>query len=390
MRLAPIVAAVLLAAGARAQTAGGISGVVVDEDGAPVARAVLIVSGPALQGERTASTDPSGVFDLPQLPPGAYSIDVHCFGYASFTQEGVAVHLASTTQVTLRMLHEAGAAAGRRPQPSAISMPVVTAAQMELIPYGREVRSFEQAALAAPGLTRLAPGLHGPGTLADETRFVVDGIDVTDPDRRVLATRLLQNFVEEVAVRTIPLAAEYGRASGALISAVTRSGGNEFHGSVFAGAIGDPRAIDRCFAIGCGSTADSPPNSSTAAGPISSTRASCRGGLPTTIRWRCRRSAIQAATAAAPATSRSATSVTPAVSGWRASAASTIRAAGRTVWRRGGAAALSSPSPATIGSRPGSRPTRRWEPPSRRTAGRCSTCSQSTPASATRGSAASI
>jgi len=250
MRLAPIVAAVLLAAGARAQTAGGISGVVVDEDGAPVARAVLIVSGPALQGERTASTDPSGVFDLPQLPPGAYSIDVHCFGYASFTQEGVAVHLASTTQVMLRMLHEAGAAAGRRPQPSAISVPVVTAAQMELIPYGREVRSFEQAALAAPGLTRLAPGIHGPGTLADETRFVVDGIDVTDPDRRVLATRLLQNFVEEVAVRTIPLAAEYGRASGALISAVTRSGGNEFHGSVFAGAIGDPRAIEGGFDLG--------------------------------------------------------------------------------------------------------------------------------------------
>src|SRR5207253_134728 len=171
MRLAPIFAAVLLAAGARAQTTGGISGVVVDEDGAPVARAVLIVSGPALQGERTANSDPSGAFDL------------------------------------------------------------------------------EQAALAAPGLTRLPPGIHGPGTLADETRFVVDGIDVTD-DRRVLATHLLQNFVEEVAVRTIPFAAEYGRASGALISAVTRSGGNEFHGSAFTGAIGDPRAIEGGFDLG--------------------------------------------------------------------------------------------------------------------------------------------
>ena len=70
MRLAPIVAAVLLAAGARAQTAGGISGVVVDEDGAPVARAVLIVSGPALQGERTASTDSSGPVASNGAKPG--------------------------------------------------------------------------------------------------------------------------------------------------------------------------------------------------------------------------------------------------------------------------------------------------------------------------------
>jgi hypothetical protein len=62
---------------------------------------------------------------------------------------------------------------------------------------------------------------------------VIDGLDVTDPALNRQGTRLLQNFVEEVGVVTGGFQAEYGRAAGGIVNVVTRSGGNDFHGSIF-------------------------------------------------------------------------------------------------------------------------------------------------------------
>ena len=248
MRLAWILAALGLAAGARAETSGAIFGTIVDgASGIPLAGAEVTASGPSLQGERTARTDDSGAFELPQLPPGAYTLDVRRDGYAPFSEEAVAVHLGDPTRLRLPMLHEVGAAALGRPEAPALLLPVVTQGQMQLVPYGREVRSFDQAALAVPGLL---PGLRAPGASPSGTRVSVDGADVTDPLSRGLGTHLLQNFVEEVAVRTAPFSAEYGLASGALVSAVTKSGGDEVHGSAFADALGDPRALEGGFELG--------------------------------------------------------------------------------------------------------------------------------------------
>lgn len=225
-----------------AQTAGGISGQIVDgTTQAQVPGATIVASGPALQGEQAATSDEHGAFALTALPPGVYALNVQRDGYQAFTREGLTVRLDRTIVVRLSILPDAAGAApfelgAPRPAlslPGALTGGTVSREQMDLLPYGRDVRGFEQAALAVPGVATDRFGLQLPGSQSLESRIVVDGADVTDPASNRQGTRLLQNFVEEIAVDTGGYGAQWGRAAGGRVHVVTRSGSNEFHGSAF-------------------------------------------------------------------------------------------------------------------------------------------------------------
>ena len=227
--------AALLAA--PASWAGAITGQVVEAGtGRPVAGATVVASGEALQGERRARSDGSGAFELPNLPPGAISLDVGAQGYQSSTREKVAVHLESRLFLRLELLtaDAAGVAMRGAAQVPAISAPssetveAVARDQTELVPYGRERQSFVEAAAALPGVRVEPSGLRLPGAAPEQSRTYLDGVDVTGSP-----PFLSQRFVEEVSVQRGVAAAEFGRATGAIVRAETRSGGNQFHGSVF-------------------------------------------------------------------------------------------------------------------------------------------------------------
>ena len=218
--------------------AGALSGQVVESGtGRPIAGATLVASGEALQGERTAHSDAAGVFAFEDLPPGAISLDVQVQGYQASTRENLAVHLDTALAVRLELLpaNAAGAAVGAGAQLPAISAHASAAGdfvardQTELIPYGRERQGFEESAAALPGVLVEPQGLRVPRAEPFQSRTFVDGVDVTS----AAPLRLSQHFVEEVSVLRGVYAAESGRATGALIHAETRAGGNEFHGSVF-------------------------------------------------------------------------------------------------------------------------------------------------------------
>src|SRR5258708_9026022 len=105
--------------------------------------------------------------------------------------------------------------------PTTVAGGAVSRAQMELIPYGGDFRTFDQPVLSVPGVSTDRSMLGTPGPL-----FRIDGATV----RR---TRILQDFVEEVGVETGGYPAESGRTPSGIVNAVTRSGGDEFHGSLF-------------------------------------------------------------------------------------------------------------------------------------------------------------
>ena len=109
----------------------------------------------------------------------------------------------------------------------------VTREQMELVPYGRDTRSFEQAALSVPWVLSDPFGIAIAGSQSLESRIFVDGVDTTDSAFNRQGVRLLQNFVQEIAVDASGYPARFGRASGGIVDVVTRSGGNDFHGSAF-------------------------------------------------------------------------------------------------------------------------------------------------------------
>src|SRR4051812_9186654 len=239
-----VVLCALLALSFRAsgQTTGGISGRIVDATThAEVAGAIVTVSGPAVQGEQVAQTDEGGEFEVTQLPPGVYTLYVQRDGYQAFTQENLTVRLERTLRLALSILADTVTTA-----PVSIFTPrpmvpvgttqtggTVSREQMELVPYGRDVRSFEQAALVAPGAVPDPLGVQMSGSQSLESRIVIDGVDVTDPAFNRQGTRLLQNFVEQISVDTGGYRAEQGRSMGGIVNVVTRSGANEFHGSAF-------------------------------------------------------------------------------------------------------------------------------------------------------------
>src|SRR3954465_1983227 len=238
-----LAASILLATPAFAQTTGSLSGQVVDANSQQaVGDAVVIAQSPALQGEQTAVTDASGSFEITLLPAGSYILTVQREGYQPFTQQGLRVNVDKTIRVRLALLPEALKEqaieiVAQRPSISVTTTQqggTVSKEQMALVPYGRNGRTFDQVATSIPGVQNDANGgIQMNGSGGPEQNYIIDGVNVSDPAFGTLGTTLIQDFVQEVDVKTGGYQAEYGRATGGIVNVVTKSGGNEFHGSVF-------------------------------------------------------------------------------------------------------------------------------------------------------------
>ena len=93
-------------------------------------------------------------------------------------------------------------------------------------------RSFDSLATTAPQANADFYGVGINGATSPENLYLIDGISVNNPGFGTLGTPLTAEFMDEMNVVTGGYMPEYGRTSGGAISAVTKSGGNEFHGSV--------------------------------------------------------------------------------------------------------------------------------------------------------------
>jgi len=236
-------ASFLLALPVLAQTTGTLSGQVVDASSqAPVGDAVVIAQSPALQGEQTAVTDTTGSFEITLLPGGTYTLTVQREGYQPFTQQGLQVRLDRAIKVRLPLVPEALKEqaieiVAQRPSIAVTTTQQggsVSKEQMNLIPYGRNARTFDAVATSIPGVqTDALGGISMNGSGGPESNYIIDGVNVSDPAFGTLGTTLIQDFVQEVDIKTGGYQAEYGRATGGIVNVVTKSGGNEFHGSVF-------------------------------------------------------------------------------------------------------------------------------------------------------------
>jgi TonB dependent receptor/Carboxypeptidase regulatory-like domain/TonB-dependent Receptor Plug Domain len=236
-------ASVVLATPALAQTTGGLSGQIIDANTQkPVADAVVIAQSPSLQGEQTAVTDATGSFEITLLPSGVYSLTVQREGYNAFSQQGLTIRVDRTIKVKLQLVPDTVQATGieivaQRPViavTSAAQGGTISKEQMNLIPYGRNARNFEAVATSIPGVKGDQYGFSVGGSGSPESNYVIDGVNVTDPAFGTQGSTLIQDFIQEVDIKTGGYQAEYGRSTGGIINVVTKSGGNDFHGSVFA------------------------------------------------------------------------------------------------------------------------------------------------------------
>src|SRR5436190_721470 len=238
-RLALLLAmSVLLVAGsALAQTAttGAIVGTVA-QAGTPLPGVTLELKSPALQGVRTEVTDVTGHFRFSLLPPGDYTLTTTLSGFNTVTQKNIGVQLNRTVTLDVAMspqVSEQITVTGAAPVvdvTSAATGTNVTSETMSQLPIAR---NFTAIAQVAPGTNTDATGTTFYGSTGAENQYIIDGLNTTQIRSGTEGKTLNFDFVQEVEVKTGGLPAEYGRMTGGVINAITKSGGNEFTGDVF-------------------------------------------------------------------------------------------------------------------------------------------------------------
>ena len=227
---------------------GVLTGTVVDTtDKKPVADAVVTATSPSAQGEQVVVTDSAGLYRIPALPVGKYTIRVDKETYRPFVRGEIQLRADSTLRINVELLPESLKAdevtvVARPPTVDVGSSTTSTSISSDFtrrIPVSRPggkgaaSRSFESVAEVAPGARSDSYGTSISGTTSPENQYMLDGMSVNNPAFGIVGTPLSVEFVKEVNVISGGYMPEYGRATGGVLSVVTKSGSNEFHGSVF-------------------------------------------------------------------------------------------------------------------------------------------------------------
>ncbi len=239
LRAITLVASLVLVSGAAAQErVGSISGVVKDQTSAAVAGASVALTNKVSLRTTTVTTNASGVYRAMSLEPGRYSIKVTHDGFAASEVPNVDLLLGRdlSVEVTLKVggQEETVQVTGEAPlidTRSTLRGHNLPAEEFEMMPKGR---SFQDLASTSPSVNQgeLEGGFQVNGASAGENNFTVDGVSVVSLVHGQQRQDAVFEHLQEVQVKTSGLAAEYGGAMGGVISAVTKSGGNEFHGSL--------------------------------------------------------------------------------------------------------------------------------------------------------------
>ena len=240
-----------------AEPTGTIAGTVQDPSGASVAGAKVGVTNPATGLTRQAVSANDGGYVFPLLPVGNYNVTVEAAGFRRFEQRGITVRADSnsTVGVTLQL----GAVTDTVTVEANAEMVETrsgtlsqTVNQQKIVELPLNGRNAATLVLLAPGTADLNQGnsrgsgdtqqgatypgaqsVTSNGARADGVNYQLDGGSNIDNYTNVNNPFPNPDALEEFSVQTNNYSAEYGRASGAVVNVVTKSGTNSLHGDVF-------------------------------------------------------------------------------------------------------------------------------------------------------------
>jgi Carboxypeptidase regulatory-like domain/TonB-dependent Receptor Plug Domain len=222
---------------AQTSTSGAIVGQV-SEGTTPLPGVTIELTSPSQQGTRVVVTEANGEFRFSLLPPGTYTLTASLSGYGPLSQSNINVGLNRTVTLELSMspatvsdVITVTAAAPVLDVTSTTTGANVTAETIESLPLARD---FYAVAQIAPGTSSDAAGTTVYGSTGAENQYIIDGLNTTGVELGTEAKTLNFDFIQEVQVITGGLPAEYGRVTGGIVNAITKSGGNEFKGDLFA------------------------------------------------------------------------------------------------------------------------------------------------------------
>jgi hypothetical protein len=244
----------LLIDGASAQTAGGtILGAVTDTSGAAIVSSIVTIRNVETGITRTVLSSDIGGYRAPNLQPGSYEVAVTAPGFSRRVRTGISLSVGGEMVVDFEM------------QPGAVVEKIEVVSQTVAVDLAtstvnrtvegstiRELplngRDWTQLATLEPGISTVGSSGGGSrngngikltvsGARPSENNFRLDGVSLNDNSNstpgNTLGVNLGVESVREFSVVSNNYSAEYGRATGAVINAVTRSGTNDLHGTLF-------------------------------------------------------------------------------------------------------------------------------------------------------------
>ena len=246
---------------ADAQVAGGtLSGTITDPSDKFVPQAQISIKNVATGITTTVTTNSDGFYIAANLLPGEYEVTVSAKGFASEARKGISLtvgaqqvfnlslHVGSAAKTVVEVTTEAPAVQLASSEISA----VVSANTVRELPLNG--RSWTDLAALQPGVSTIQTqptfavgadrGNRGfgqqltiSGARPQQNNYRLDGISLNDyangAPGSVLGGNLGVDAIQEFSVLTSNYSAEYGKTSGGVVNAVTRSGTNGFHGSVY-------------------------------------------------------------------------------------------------------------------------------------------------------------
>jgi hypothetical protein len=236
----------LPSAGLQAQTlpTGAITGRVVDQGGLALPGVAVSASSPALQGVRSATSSSNGSFILPFLPAGEYKVTFNLSGFQRVERAGVRVQLAETvpvnTELAVAGVTESVTVSAETADDFTSSATVASsykAATIDQLPVPRNLNGYTLLTPTAntngPALTTgVGSGLTLVGSMSFESLFMVNGVVVNENIKGQPRDLYIEDAVDEVKISSGAISAEYGRFGGGVVNAATKSGGNDWHGSL--------------------------------------------------------------------------------------------------------------------------------------------------------------
>ena len=243
-RFATLSIGLLLALGSRPArgqlTTGTLSGSVRDGQSAAIAGATASLVSEE-KGTRLPSVTSavSGDLVIPNIPPGVYTLEVSLKGFKQLKRTGIAVSAGDQTGLGLLTL-EVGALAesitvtadsAQLQTRSAERSFTITPSSVQNLPIAN--RSFTALASLAPGVTGTSRIGDRASTGGSNNNIMMDGVSTMDTGNNGILLQMNVESIAEVKMLVSNYQAEYGRSSGLQISAVTKSGSNQFHGSAY-------------------------------------------------------------------------------------------------------------------------------------------------------------
>jgi hypothetical protein len=272
LSLLAVLALVLCSAfSARAQvTTAAVRGTVMDTQGAAVGDADVSITNTDTGFARTTKTGADGAYSFPDLPLGSYRLRATHAGFKSETQTGIVLHVADSLVINVTL--NVGAVSESvtvEASPIAVETTngeltgLIEAAQVSELPLNG--RNFMQLVTLMPGVAQgegysvTNKGLKGgsnlsvSGSASNGNQWLVDGANNNDTgSQRTILVYPSTESIQEFKIERSSYGAEFGGMSGATINLVTKSGSNDFHGSVYYSGRNDKlNAYDPILKDGC-------------------------------------------------------------------------------------------------------------------------------------------